>query len=92
MSAKKHSPTSSVPEPSKSNVPIVVRLTRSQSDSNLLDWVEEHKAQLWFDKHRNLWTCQVMYHPHVIQPSRLTVRGAIVDARFKLDELKYPAT
>ena len=98
MSAKEHLPESSDQEPPKSNAFIVGALIPNQSEprgfweSELLDWVEKHHAQVWFDRHRNLWTCQVMYHPHVIQPSRATLRAVISDAKSQFEKLKYPAT
>jgi hypothetical protein len=51
-----------------------------KNDTAKLDWIERTGAQLWRDKRAHNWTCQVITHGQVIQPSRASLRAAITDA------------
>lgn len=54
------------------------------------DWLEEHKAQVWYDKGFRKWTCQVMVgekpNTKVIQPSANSLWVAVQLAAEQLDE------
>lgn len=51
------------------------------TDTQIVDWIEAVGAQLWRERHSRNWTCQVIAQGQVIQPTRATLRAAIVDAR-----------
>jgi hypothetical protein len=53
-------------------------IAANMSDTEMLDWITLHKAQVWHDKRGN-WTCQVCLNPGVVQPTRATLRAAIQD-------------
>jgi hypothetical protein len=56
------------------------------TDSQLLDWLEQARGQLWYNRHNKNWTCQVIYQHTIIQPTRATLRAAITDARDEATE------
>jgi hypothetical protein len=63
-----------------SGKPLIEVLTDFRSDATLLDWIEAAGAQVWRDKRHKNWTCQVIVAGQVIQPTRATLRAAIIDA------------
>ena len=59
-----------------------------ESDTILLSWLEDVRGQLWYNRYNKNWTCQVIVHHHVIQPSRAMLRAALTDAKAEYLKLK----
>jgi len=73
-----------------SGKPLIEVLTEFRSDATLLDWIEASGAQIWREKGKGNWTCQVLYAGKVIQPTRATLRAAIIDAMADHAKLVMP--
>jgi hypothetical protein len=59
---------------------IGLRVFTIMSDTEMIEWIAHVGAQIWKDRKGN-WTVQVMHgRQYPIQPTRATLRAAIVDA------------
>lgn len=48
-------------------------------DSQILDWQEQSKAQVWYDKYSNKWTLFIpQKNGYPIQPSESTLRAVLL--------------
>lgn len=61
------------------------------SDTEMIEWIEHVGAQIWKDRKSGNWTVQVFGRGRQwpIQPTRATLRAALVDAANQWMEEKH---